>query len=50
MTTSLPHFIARAALIAAFIVPTINVHAQLSSGSSARSIPSEVEKSVKPRR
>ncbi len=45
MTTSLPRLLAHAALVAAFIAPTANVHAQLPAGSSARNIPSEVEKS-----
>lgn len=45
MTTSLPRFIARAALVAAFIVPAASLQAQIPAGSSARNIPSEVEKS-----
>jgi membrane-bound lytic murein transglycosylase D len=45
MTTSLPRFITHAALVAAFILPAAGVHAQISAGSSARNIPSEVEKS-----
>jgi len=45
MTTSLPRFIAGAALVAAFIVPAISIDAQIPAGSSARNIPSEVEKS-----
>lgn len=45
MTTNLPRFIARTALVAAFIVPAAHLQAQIPAGSSARNIPSEVEKS-----
>ncbi len=42
MTTSFPRVIIRAALIAALALPATNVFAQM--GSSARSIPTEIEK------
>ncbi|HEY0375662.1 MAG TPA: transglycosylase SLT domain-containing protein [Pyrinomonadaceae bacterium] len=42
MTTSFPRVIIRAALIAALALPAANVFAQM--GSSARSIPTEIEK------
>jgi membrane-bound lytic murein transglycosylase D len=42
MTTSFPRVIIRAALIAALALPATNIFAQM--GSSARSIPTEIEK------
>ncbi|MFN2452666.1 MAG: transglycosylase SLT domain-containing protein [Pyrinomonadaceae bacterium] len=45
MLTSFPRFITRAAILAALIIPTAALHAQVPAGSSARAIPSEVEKS-----
>ena len=45
MTTSFPRVIIRAALFAALAVPSANVFAQIPTGSSARSIPTEIEKS-----
>lgn len=44
MTTSFPRVIIRAALLAALALPSVNAFAQISSGSSARSIPTEIEK------
>ncbi|HEX8141167.1 MAG TPA: transglycosylase SLT domain-containing protein [Pyrinomonadaceae bacterium] len=44
MTTSFPRLIARAALFLALVAPAAIVSAQIPSGSSARSIPTEVEK------
>ncbi|HKQ53963.1 MAG TPA: transglycosylase SLT domain-containing protein [Pyrinomonadaceae bacterium] len=44
MTTSFPRVIIRAALIAALALPAVNAFAQIPSGSSARSIPTEIEK------
>lgn len=43
MTKSFPRLIARAALLAALVAPAALVSAQIPSGSSARSIPTEVE-------
>ncbi|HYG83141.1 MAG TPA: lytic transglycosylase domain-containing protein, partial [Pyrinomonadaceae bacterium] len=44
MTTSFPRVIIRAALFAALALPAANAFAQIPSGSSARSIPTEIEK------
>ncbi|HEX8139397.1 MAG TPA: transglycosylase SLT domain-containing protein [Pyrinomonadaceae bacterium] len=44
MTTSFPRLIARAALFLALVAPAALVSAQIPAGSSARSIPTEVEK------
>ncbi|HEX8772877.1 MAG TPA: transglycosylase SLT domain-containing protein [Pyrinomonadaceae bacterium] len=44
MTTCFPRLIARAALLVALVAPAALVSAQIPSGSSARSIPNEVEK------
>ena len=43
MTTSFPRLIARAALLLALAVSAAILHAQIPTGSSARSIPTEVE-------
>src|SRR5215210_119789 len=43
MKTSFPRLIARAALVAALAAPAALVSAQIPTGSSARSIPTEVE-------
>src|ERR1700750_1444225 len=43
MTTSFPRLIARAALLVALAAPASLVSAQIPTGSSARSIPTEVE-------
>ncbi|HYE64641.1 MAG TPA: transglycosylase SLT domain-containing protein [Pyrinomonadaceae bacterium] len=42
--TSCPRLIIRAALFAALLAPTAIIHAQIPSGSSARAIPTEMEK------
>jgi membrane-bound lytic murein transglycosylase D len=44
MSTSFPRFIARAAFFAALTFSATNLYAQIPAGSSARSIPTEVEK------
>jgi membrane-bound lytic murein transglycosylase D len=44
MSTSFPRFIARAAFLAALTFSATNLYAQIPAGSSARSIPTEVEK------
>src|SRR3990172_1994866 len=44
MAASLPRFIPRLALIATLTIAASNVLAQIPAGSSARSIPTEVEK------
>jgi membrane-bound lytic murein transglycosylase D len=44
MTTSFPRVIIRAALFVALTLSSANVFAQISAGSSARSIPTEIEK------
>jgi membrane-bound lytic murein transglycosylase D len=44
MTTSFPRLIARAAFFVALIFSANNLYAQIPAGSSARSIPTEVEK------
>jgi membrane-bound lytic murein transglycosylase D len=44
MTTSFPRLIARAALFVALTFSATNLYAQIPAGSSARSIPTEVEK------
>jgi membrane-bound lytic murein transglycosylase D len=44
MTTSFPRLIARAALFLALVAPAALVSAQIPAGSSARSIPTEVER------
>jgi membrane-bound lytic murein transglycosylase D len=44
MTTSFPRFIARAAFFVALTFSFTNLYAQIPAGSSARSIPTEVEK------
>lgn len=44
MTTCFPRLIARAALLLALVAPAAIVSAQIPAGSSARSIPNEVEK------
>jgi membrane-bound lytic murein transglycosylase D len=44
MTTSFPRFIARAAFFVALTFSAANLYAQIPAGSSARSIPTEVEK------
>jgi membrane-bound lytic murein transglycosylase D len=44
MTTCFPRLIARAALFLALVAPAALVSAQIPAGSSARSIPTEVEK------
>src|SRR6185295_16212965 len=47
MTTSHPTFIARLTLIAVLVLPAAGVYAQIpAGGSSARNIPTEVEKSA----
>jgi membrane-bound lytic murein transglycosylase D len=45
MPTSLPRFIARVALFAALVAPAASIFGQIPAGSSARTIPTEVEKS-----
>lgn len=47
MTKSFPRLIVSAALLAAFIAPATTLQAQIPAGSSARSIPTEVERSEK---
>lgn len=44
LITSFPRVIIRAALFVAFTLSATNLYAQISSGSSARSIPTEVER------
>jgi membrane-bound lytic murein transglycosylase D len=44
LTTSFPRAIIRAALIAALALSATNLYAQIPAGSSARSIPTEIEK------
>jgi membrane-bound lytic murein transglycosylase D len=45
MPTSLPRFIGRVALFAALVAPAASIFGQIPAGSSARTIPTEVEKS-----
>src|SRR6266700_3439838 len=46
MSTSFSRLIARVALLAALVAPAARIFAQIPGGSSARTIPTEVEKSA----
>ncbi|HEY0003826.1 MAG TPA: transglycosylase SLT domain-containing protein [Pyrinomonadaceae bacterium] len=47
MTTSFPRLLTRVALLATIFIPTAIIQAQIPAGSSARSIPTEVERTEK---